>query len=425
MKIASALIRLGVALCSVGVVFFAPNSQLASIYVLVIFSGCLLAYRLDFINLWVAFSMPWLMILACSVLEISDYSRPISRNTLVAVVAVLAIGLVFLPTAAMPPSKYSSKDVHVNDLTFKAVLSGFIAFTILNVVLAGYIPLFRAFLSGDSGYMDFGIKGLYGLYNAFANSFGLIAFYLWVVSGGRALYRNSYLIVLFVFFIFVTRQNIISLLVESFVLYCLTVRRVSGFRVLALALIALFGFSILGDFRVGADIAEIAAIRDEYLWLPRAFIWLFAYCYFNLLNLDNVVESSMIPAFDGGSMASLLPSFLRPDGPDDAEALREVSSLTVDSFISPFYRDVGIWGLLLVFSLICLSARFYISRRRLGSRFVLDSGYAVLYFCFLFSFFVNFWFYLPVIFQLVFLPSIWWLLNPSSVREVGEQSAGS
>ena len=44
---------------------------------------------------------------------------------------------------------------------------------------------------------------------------------------------------------------------------------------------------------------------------------------------------------------------------------------------------------------------------RSRKRFLGVTSVAVLYFCFAFSFFVNFWFYLPIIFQLAFF----WLFD--------------
>jgi oligosaccharide repeat unit polymerase len=399
-----ASLRILVAVGSICAVAFAPIPGNVVLPVLVAFVICLVLYKMDFTNIWVVFSLPWLLILLFSVFDISEYSRPVGRETILSVVVVLGIGLLLLPTGgAVARAGKAVRQLRVNDRMFKLLLAGYVAFCILNIALAGYVPLLRAIVEGDSGYMDFGIKGVYGLFNAFANAFGLTAFYLWMTSRGRSLYKWSFFLVLAVFFVFVTRQNMVSLLVESFIVYCLVVRKVSGLWIAALALTALFGFAAIGDFRVGVDIAQVAAVKDEFLWVPRSLIWLFTYCYFNLLNLDNVVSASFVPAYDGSSLAQLLPSFMRPEA-DDSESLLEVSSFTVNSFISPIYHDFQIVGLCVVFSIFCLAVRWYSVYRRGVNPFIGITGYAVLYFCFFFSFFVNFWFYLPVIFQLAFLP---------------------
>ncbi len=162
-------------------------------------------------------------------------------------------------------------------------------------------------------------------------------------SGAPPCTRFTFFLVLGVFVLFVTRQNLISLVVEAFAVYCMVVRKVSGVRVFLFALGLLLAFGTLGNFRTGSDIADLAAIRHQYLWVPSAFVWLFAYCYFCILNLDNVVAATLQPAFDGSSLASLLPSFLRPESVAGVDVV-EVSSFATTSFISPLVHDFGIAG---------------------------------------------------------------------------------
>jgi hypothetical protein len=138
------------------------------------------------------------------------------------------------------------------------------------------------------------------------------------------------------------------------------------------------------------------------MWIPTAGIWLYAYFYFNLLNLDNAINAGP-PFYDFRSFSQLVPSFLRPAIEDGGASTLEVSQFTVGSFISPIYRDVGMVGLCLLFAVFCFGLEAY--RRRIKGQlsYVAITSYSVLYFCFMFSFFENFFFYLPVIFQLFFL----------------------
>lgn len=402
-----AFIRFSGALIVVVVVLIVQDARSALPVLVAYFGFWVLACRIDLTSLWVVFALPWIVILGYSALDISDFSRPVSRATVLAVAVVLGLGLTLLPRTGVATQERNNTPEAVNDRAFVALLVGYLAFCALNVALAGYVPMIRGLTTGDSGYMEFGVKGIYGLFNAFANAFGLTAFYLWMKHPGRRLYAMSFFLVLGVFFLFVTRQNMLSLLVEAFIIYCIVVRRISTPLVGVLALLGLFGFGLIGDARIGADsdIASLAGIRQEYLWVPNAFIWLFAYCYFNILNLDNVVTLQPHPAFDGSSLVTLLPSFLRPEG-DVPDSILEVSTFTVSSFIAPIIYDVGVWGLAAIFSLLCLSVRWYVQLIGRGRTYTGSTGYAVMYFCFGFSFFVNLWFYLPVIFQLAFFPLI-------------------
>lgn len=357
-------------------------------------------YRFDLTNAWVAFTIPWFLILIFGTLGISEYSRDVSPRTISVVVSLIAIAAALIPPVRLPVASMVGSPGVVDPLKFRFLVGILISLAVLNVGVAGYIPLIHLILTGDSGYMTFGIKGIYGFFNAYSNALGITAFFLWMTER-KTFYRNVFFFVLFVFLMFMTRQNIISLLVESFVVFNLVRKRVSTMRIVVIVSITLFLFGVIGDLRVGKDISELAKITDEYRWVPKAGIWLYAYFYFNLLNLDNAINSGD-PFFDFSSFSQVIPSFLRPSSTHTQDLL-EVSSFTVGSFVTPIYRDLGMFGLWIVFFFLCQGLEAYRRRIRGEMNYVAITSYSVMYFCFMFSFFDNFWFYLPVIFQLFFL----------------------
>lgn len=379
---------------------FDLNVHLMTQVSLVIVGILFMVYSFDITNAWVAFAVPWFMILIFGTLGISEYSRDVTPRTVTVVVSLIVIAAAFIPPVRLPLALEHGVDGIASPARFRALVSVFLSLAILNIAVAGYAPLIRLLLTGDSGYMDFGIKGLYGFFNAFSNALGITAFYLWMTEREK-IYRNVFFFVIGVFLLFMTRQNIISLLVESFVVFNLIRKRVTTTRIVIMVSITLFMFGVLGDLRVGKDITDLAKITDEYKWVPKAGIWMYAYFYFNLLNLDNVVNAGP-PYMDFSSFSQIIPSFLRPAS-NHTEDLLEVSQFTVGSFVTPLYRDLGIIGLWILFFCFCQGLEAYRKRVRGERNFVAITGYSVMYFCFMFSFFENFFFYLPVIFQLFFL----------------------
>jgi oligosaccharide repeat unit polymerase len=379
---------------------FDLNVHLMTQVSLVIVGILFIVYSFDITNAWVAFTVPWFMILIFGTLGISEYSRDVTPRTVTVVVSLIAIAAAFIPPARLPLALEHGVDGIASPARFRALVSVFLSLAILNIAVAGYAPLIRLLLTGDSGYMDFGIKGLYGFFNAFSNALGITAFYLWMTER-KKVYRNVFFFVIGVFLLFMTRQNVISLLVESFVVFNLIRKRVTTTRIVIMVSITLFMFGVLGDLRVGKDITDLAKITDEYKWVPKAGIWMYAYFYFNLLNLDNVVNAGP-PYMDFSSFSQIIPSFLRPAS-NHTEDLLEVSQFTVGSFVTPLYRDLGIIGLWVLFFCFCQGLEAYRKRVRGERNFVAITGYSVMYFCFMFSFFENFFFYLPVIFQIFFL----------------------
>ena len=392
------------------ILFMLPmtNAELTS-SLLVLFVGvAVAAYRADFRSVWIAFSVPWLLILGMSALDLSYLSRDISTTTM----AVIVVGLLAC-LALCPPLRFATAPLErspVNGRRFLACFALFMGISVLNVALAGYVPLIQGFMTGESGYYDFGVKGVYGLYNAYANAFGVMCFYFWMRDGSRR-YQIGFLCVTAAFLLFVTRQNLISLVVECFIVFNLVVRRTSRLTLVTGVFGVLVVFSIVGNFRTGADISELADIRAQWKWLPDSILWLYSYSYFNLLNLDNVVTAYPAPELNGLSITQLLPSFLRVAEVDDI-GLLEVGNFGVTSYASPIFRDFGFVGIAATIGAFSLWAERLLAVR-LRSPFASVTSYSVIYFCFAMSFFINFWFFLPVIFQLFFFWAFGkWLFSP-------------
>jgi oligosaccharide repeat unit polymerase len=370
---------------------------------------CIHLYKLDYLHPVVAYLFPWLLILIFSIIPISSHARPIDDATyalLLANIFAWMFGCVAMPTgsvAGQPQSTLRNQpgsSAGFRDTFGPTVAVGFIilyAFAAVNVFLAGFVPLLSLISTGDSHYWDFGIPSVYGAFLAYANALGCVAFYIYLRTGRRA-YLVLFLSVLAMHFAFVTRQNMVTLLMEAFVIRSITAKQFSRFTMLWSVALALIGFSALGTLRSG-DIKAIIDVQPQFDWIPTSLIWVYAYSYFNALNIDNMIASSGAPFFDGYMWQTLLPSIFRPDV--DHGTFLEISSMNVSSYVYPVYIDIGkgvvLWTLILGF----LTASAY--RRAITLRRFIDiSTYSCLVFCAFLSFFTDFWLYLPVIFQLFF-----------------------
>lgn len=359
--------------------------------------------RFDYLDPVVGYLCPWLLILFFSVTKLSRFAIPIHRSTyslmLVSMVCAVLVGSLARRTKISNERKwFPPKRMRWNARTFfRAIDLFFVTFTIFNIVAAGYIPLIRGIATGNTGYLEFGIHGVYGFYLAMANALALIYFIVYLRTGGRH-YLYRYLGILFVFLLFISRQNVISTAVESLIAYSL-IRGKVPLRKIAIGL-ALSGvlFSIVGNFRSGS-IRQLAGIDED--WVPDPVVWLYSYSYFNVANVDNLVTRSSAPYYDGSSFSQLLPSFLRPES-DQENPYLLLNNFNVSSYMFPIYKDIGEAGVL-VLTLIAI----YVTSKRYARIYRPSSisqvgTYCVLYFCASFSFFFNFWFFLPVIFQLFF-----------------------
>lgn len=390
---------------AVSALFATDSQQFTGSWLVLLVAMLVFVYRMDALNIVTAYWAPWLLMLAFSLIDISAFHRPVSIRTVVLVVGtLLAASFVLEPSHRI---RVVSRELpKLNGFAYDLTAAIFLSFCLLNVVLAGYVPLLSAIWTGDSGYTTFGVKGVYGLFNAFANAFGVASFFLWKRTG-RPKFKYYFLSVAVAFVLFVTRQNLISLVVECFVVYSLAVRRVPMVKLVAGLVLLLTAFSAAGDFREALPISDLVKIDEAYSWLPNAFVWVYAYFYFNLLNLDNIVSNSPGAAFDGSSLLQLIPSFARPELEGSGDTL-EVSYFTANPFISSLYRDIGFVGVLLAGLLLAVAARLVIRKIHGRSHLFGLGAYSTMVFCFLFSFFENFFFFLPIISQIAFFGIFEW-----------------
>ncbi len=346
------------------------------------------------------YAVPWLAILINSNLDISDIHHVVSFKTTTLIVVALCI---YLLTSSLLKVRTEKAAVAADDepVSRRKCLLLFGLFALLvavNVAYSGYVPLLNIIAGSNADYLDFGIKSMYGFFNAFANVIGLLFFYGYLVNR-RRLFLVLYFAVLLTFVFLVSRQNILSLLIESLVVYSLIRGKISMKKLVAVVVMAMIGFSVIGAVRSG-DIKKAAQIKEQYLWIPAPFIWGFAYSSFNVLNIDNLVRTPGVPYYDNSSLDPLIPSVFRSEREGDPTSFLEALNFTVSSYLFPLYKD---GGALYAFALVALFGwttawqyRKAVERRRVRDMMI----YSVLYFCALMSFFTNFWFYLPVIFQI-------------------------
>jgi oligosaccharide repeat unit polymerase len=376
----------------------------------------LLFSKCDYLNPLPAFLFPWMAITLFATLELSQFARPLSGKTygMVWGIELSALVTYYLAAHKKPRRQSKSKRETVSSGKLRALVALYALLTIFNVVAAGYVPLIRGIQTGDTAYLDFGIHGIFGFYNAFANALGLLSYFAFLQTG-RKLYLYICLLICLVFVLFVTRQNLLSMLIQCTILHCLMRGRISWKKLAAGVAVMLVVFSVAGQLRSG-NIKEIAGIKDEYLGLPDPVIWIYAYSYFNVLNLDVVVINPRVPFYDGSSLVNLLPSFMRPAISHAGDEI-DVSELNVSSYVAPIYQDVGFLGtVVFTCGVMWWSVRSYQHALQDGS-FYSVSKYSVLFFCALFSFFVNLWLYLPIIFE---IPILAWMSKYILVPETSE-----
>jgi len=387
---------------------FAPDSNLwvwaATVLTLV---AIIFMYHMSYMNAVVAYSMPWLMIVFFSAIPISEFYRPLSPYIYALIFGCILTWFLFSNSGPVGNGPASQDDFDRASSgpsdSFWGIFAVLCVLLCIEVALSGFVPLLSLLTTGDSNYMEFGVHSLHGAVLAYANAFACLSFYQYLTTRDKR-YLKPYLGIWVIFVLLVTRQNLLTIMVESTVIWCMVRKPMSKFALAVGICIFLAAFSVLGELRSG-DITDIIHVSSEYSHLPKAFYWLYAYSYFNVLNLQLMIQESGAPFFDGSMFNQLLPSFIR--GESTQVAYTAYGAMAVTSYLDPVYRDVGYAGAIAVTAFWGRVTSVVFSKTLSKGSFFNVASYSCLYYCALISFFVNNWFYLPIISQIGFF----WLFD--------------
>lgn len=396
--------------------------QLASFLIVAVLTGVVaLRVHFNYLSPVLMFSLSWCVVIGTSTLRISDLSRPIGELTYLLMGMCVVAGVIASMAAAHNSPRWRSQDraeivLLIHDRFYGLMFCIFLVLLVGNIVYSGYIPLMEGIVSGDTRYFEFGIPSVYGFFNAFANALALCFFFNYSQTR-RKKYIVGYWLVACTFMLLVSRQNIVSLLVETFFVRALVIRPPKLSRLAIAGSVFLIVFSILGEFRSGS-IRDVVQVSEAYEWLPTPLLWVFAYSYFQLLNLDNLLSSGVSGQWSGVALAKIIPRAFRPEFA--SENLLEIGNFTVGTYLYPVVLDWAFGGALLFTAAVMYwTQRTYMRARENRRDFMAVGGAAVLYFCTLFSFFENHWLYLPVIAQ---IPIIYMLSFGIERRELARCS---
>jgi oligosaccharide repeat unit polymerase len=380
--------------------FFVNSKVIVDAIFITAFLKILIIDKFSYYKPSVTFILPWIVLYAFQKINITIYARDIDFLTWKLISVPVALSTIIAPEFfSVKQIEKESNQFLINTKMFNYALFICCLLFFANYIYSGYLPLIQLLKTGDSGYENYGIKGVNGLFYAYSNAFGLLCYYMYLETRDKKFL--FYLGAIFLVFILcVTRQNMISLMFEILILYTFKKKPINIKSLLIFLTCLILGFGFLGELRSG-DIKDLVGLKPQYSWIPVSFIWIYSYGFFNILNLDNLVHSGYFALFNGSSLASLVPSFLRPDF--ESNGSLEVSNFTISSYINPVFQDVGYFGLIIFTGIVIIFTVKFYKMANINRNFKEISIYSVLAFCACFSFFVNFWFYLPIIFQIPFL----------------------
>jgi oligosaccharide repeat unit polymerase len=297
-----------------------------------------------------------------------------------------------------------------------------IAISIIEIIYSGGIPIVWLFTGSGKTYAEFGIPSIHGLMNALELVLGLISYYFY-----RLTKKKKFLLLTITFVVWnlciITRQVIVVLLLEIFFIYYYLAKnkwRLSINLIISFILFVVF-FGIVGDLRTGADnFVQLAQPSDNWIdWLPSGFLWVYIYV---TTPLNNLLYNFTTPIINyqflfPNTLSLLFPSVIRNIlYPADSTSITGdlvTQAFNVSSaFVAP-YQDMGYYGICL-FSLFAGTFTNVVWWRNGIVRIFFR---AIIVQILILSIFFNHFFYLPVVFQFIWVLVFFRNFNNEEISE--------
>lgn len=310
----------------------------------------------------------------------------------------------------------------------KTLFISFLLLFTLSALLMGFkFPILSLFGMEVYRYNEYGIGGVQGFINALWLSLTTIMYFNSVYFNKKN--KVIFYILLLYPILLISRQLIISLLIQLFFIWLLYSHNTLFQKLYKIFLFMFSGvliFGILGNIRVSADGTDAAellkSIMDLTLLgesLPLPIIWFYIYAVSPMSNLILNLNNSMPSGNLADYFSSILPSPLRKmiygdkgfEGYSNIVLINENLNMST-AYISPFLSS-GLIGIFLHSLILVLFLIFVKLVYRMNMYFHMI--YFVTLQVFVLTIFTNVLFYLPIVFQ-IFIFSIFGIVYEISSK---------
>lgn len=273
---------------------------------------------------------------------------------------------------------------------------------IIEVIYSGGLPIIWKITGVSKNYFDFGIPSVHGAFNGLVICLGAYSFFK--KTNDKFLY---FLIAILIF----SRQIMISIVVEAVIFNLFTSKKIPWKKYFMIGIVGIVVFSILGNFRSGADtMNNIFKPKEQYENMPTSIKWVYSYMTFSISNFNNLVSITDGGINSGASMLSqIIPTALldkvNVSVKYDPFYLISLNYNTCTSF-PEIYLDFGAIGILFYGIFLAYFGNSLYKNVRLSYNEANMLKYAVYAHNVVLLFFVNMFLYLPIIVQFFYIPLI-------------------
>lgn len=301
-----------------------------------------------------------------------------------------------------------------NNKIHKRLYRVFLVWAILTLVEIQYfkgLPLLSIFGFGgnSSVYTEWGIPSLHGFLNSMIILLSNYFFYFFIKKREKK-YLYFFLLCVCWPILLVTRQMLMSMIIQAVFIYILinNIKVKSILYYLLFTFLVVFIFGLVGDFRSGSSaFIELVQPSDDYpSWLPSGFLWVYVYMVSPLSNVNFNIHKYPNFNFDLTPLISpLFPSFIREkyfslNNQFNFQLVND--SLNVSTMFPTYLASFGYFGSLIFYFIIGIFISIaFLKFNKNNANVFWVFFLAIVFHNLLFSVFVDFFFNLVFIFQIL------------------------
>lgn len=332
---------------------------------------------------------------------------------------LLILGNIIFTISCIVISKISIRSSNISiyktkEITFENIQKHFwiwFSLELLETVYSKGFPIIWALQHNGKTYFDYGIPSIHG----FANAYGLII--LTVLS--YQLFKGSYkkqskkimtyiLIILGMYVLMLTRQVIISAIIQIFVVYCFLRKKIPVFKIIMWIFFIIIAFGLVGNIRTGYyEFLSVAEMDTKVNPMFVGFYWVYMYLTMTIANLNKLFNMTFTPLGMGYFWSIYLPTALVNSvfkfNPTNQYDFLVTQAFNVSGYNADAYVSLGIIGIVIM-SIIYGVLGGLCYKKIVRNRSMKNILYYAVYLqIIVLSFFYNQLFYLPSGFQFIII----------------------
>lgn len=377
----------------------------------------LISYR-SWLNPVSIFNVVWLVVCFLYGFRLSpNLQAPLENRTCYLLMLgniVFTISCIVVSKISIWPTNLSSV-YKTKEITFENIQKHFWIWFVLELFETVYskgFPIIWALQHNGKTYFDYGIPSFHG----FANAYGLTILTILAYQLFKGDYKKqskkivTYILIILLMYVFMlTRQVIISAIIQIFVVYCFLKRKIPWVKILIWTFLIIIAFGLVGNIRTGYyEFLSVAQMDTKVNPLFVGFYWVYMYLTMTIANLNKLFNMFFTPLGMGYFWSIYLPTALvnsvfKFNNPVDQSNFLVTQAFNVSGYSADAYISIGIMGIVImaiIYGIIGGLCYKKIIRNRSMKNILY---YAVYLQIIVLSFFFNQLFYLPSGFQFVII----------------------